>query len=667
MRVSIVAGLVAALALAGFALSVPTAAAAVVVSEASEVVPLAPVLDVAFDPGGALTLDDVAAERGGGVPFRPLTAGPRSFGQTTGAVWGRVRLDLTHAAAADRWLLAIDTLLVGRADLFLVAEDGRVLMHEARGLSLATTPTGEVQFTAALTPHVGRTATLYMRAQSRFTLVLAPVLRTTLAQVRHEAEITRMQAPLNGSIASMLLLFGAHWLLLRSRLYAYAFGAALGVALTSFFGSGLNRVYGVTWPDNADWWIIEGAGIVALHCLPMFVANYLDLEGRRPTMYRRLRGAVAAMTAINVAFMLLLPHRLLTALTVSFFAVSAVALWLVAFQRGVGSRERWSLVLAVGPFLALNSLHLVAFNRWAPELLPWRGWVPQLFTIGLSMLLFGFALAVADQIRFRLATLVEQRTKQLVAANARTEEALVAEQAARQRLRQFIRMAAHEFKTPLAVIDGAAQVLPLLIGTPSSDAQRRLDNIRANVRRLLGLIEACFAEDRLDERGLVLRVEPFSPVAMIEDVAQHHRLLHARTIRVHTAAPAPVVHGDRDLLRMVFNAVLDNAAKYSPPTSAVDVDVAMSDAMLEVRILDRGCGVPAAERENLGTRYFRASNVASVPGTGLGLYLARSIVARHGGRLSFADREGGGTVFTIALPVGGQAPAADAGSAAMKG
>src|SRR5690606_30152564 len=115
-------------------------------------------------------------------------------------------------------------------------------------------------------------------------------------------------------------------------------------------------------------------------------------------------------------------------------------------------------------------------------------------------------------------------------------------------------------------IDGAAQVLPLLIGTLSADAQRRLDNIRANVRRLTGLIESCFAEDRLGEKGLVLRVAPFPPMAMIEDVVQHHRLLHARTVRIHAVAPPPAIEGDRALLRMVFNAVLDNAAKYSPAT-----------------------------------------------------------------------------------------------------
>ncbi len=621
---------------------------------AAEVVPLAPVIDALFDPGGTLTLDAVAVERGGGGAFRPLAAGPASFGQSTGALWGRVRLDLTEAKVADRWLLAIDTLLIARADIHLVADDGRLLLHATRGLTMAAVPAGEIQHTVALTPYVGQPVTLYLRVQSRFALVLAPILRTTLAQLRHEAEMTRLQAPLVGSITSMALLFGAHWLLLRNRLYAYAFGAALGILITAFFGSGLNRAYGVTWGNNVDWWLLEGGGILGLHCLPLFIAAYLDLSSHRPAMQRALCRGVIVMTTINVALMLFLPHRLLTGLTASFFAVSAVSLWLMFIQPGIARRDRWSLLLAMGPFLVLNCFHLVAFNRWAPELLPWRGWVRELFSIGLATLLMGFALALADQIRFRLGKLVEQRTRQLIEANAEIEEALIAEQAARHHLRQFIRMAAHEFKTPLAVIDTAAQVLPLLVNAMTEDARRRLDNIRANVRRLLGLIDSCFAEDRLDETGLVLRTEPIDPLAMIEDVAHHQRQLHSRAIRVHADAPLPLVEGDPELLRMTFNALLDNAAKYSPAKSAIDVEVGGMGGDLRVRILDRGRGIPESDRAELFSRYYRASNVSAVPGTGLGLYLARSIIARHAGSLSFADREGGGTVFTVSLP--GTAP-----------
>jgi len=632
----------------GILLGAAVARAAPVVVSAADTVALAPAVDVLFDPGGTLSLDAVMGEQR--EAFRPLANGPPSFGLSTGALWGRVRLDLTGAAAADRWLLAIDTLLIARADVHVVGDDGRVLAHEARGLSVAAVPAGAIQHTVALTPYVGRTVTLYLRVQSRFPLVMAPVLRTTPAQMRHEADMTRLHAPVFGSLASMTLLFAAHGLLLRGRLYAHAFGAALGIMITALFGSGLNRVYGLSWPDNIDWWILEAGGILGLHCLPMFIATYLDLAGHRPATWRALRFGVAAMTAVNLCLMLFVPHRLITGLTASFFAVSAVSLWLMLIQRGVGARERRSLLLAMGPFLVLTSLHLVAFNRWAPELLPWRGWVRELFTIGLATLLIGFALAVADQIRFRLGKLVDQRTRQLIAANAQTEEALIAEQAARQRLRQFIRMAAHEFKTPLAVIDGAAQVLPLLASPLTADAQRRLDNIRANVRRLLGLIDSCFAEDRLDEKGLVLRVRPFDPMAMIEDVAQHHRLLHARAIRVRAETPPAALHGDPELLRMVFNAILDNAAKYSPPASTIDVEAAGAGDRFHLRVLDRGCGIPAGDRAGLFERYFRASNVSTVPGTGLGLYLAKSIVAKHGGTLSFADREGGGTAFTISLP-----------------
>ncbi|MBP2300870.1 sensor histidine kinase [Azospirillum picis] len=651
MRFAVLVGLMATAVLAvahPVAASAPSGMLPAVTLGDAAVVPLTPVIEVLFDPGAALTLDDVASGRG--RAFHPLAAGPASFGQSTGALWGRVRLDLTDAKAADRWLLAIDTLLIARADIHLVAADGRVLLHAVRGLMMEAVPAGEIQYAVGLTPYLGQAVTLYLRIQSRFALVMAPVLRTTAAQLRHEAEMTRLQTPLMGAIATMALLFGAQWLLLRSRLYAYAFGAALGILITGFLGSGVNRIYGLAWGNNVDWWILEGGGILALYCLPLFIATYLDLSSHRPALHRALCRGALVMTAINLGLMLLLPHRLLTGLTASFFAISAVSLWLMFIQPGLGRRDRRSLLLAMSPFLVLNCVHLVAFNRWAPELLPWRGWFKELFTIGLATLLMGFSLAVADQFRFRLGKLVAQRTRQLMEANAETEEALIAEQAARQHLRQFIRMAAHEFKNPLAVIDSAAQVLPLLVGTMTDDVRRRLDNIQANVRRLLALIESCFAEDRLDEQGLVLNRKPINPLAMIEEVAHHQKLLHSCEIRIRADARLPAIDGDLDLLRMAFSALIDNAAKYAPAKSVIEVEIAGADGGLRVHVLDRGRGIPKSDRAELFSRYYRASNVASVPGTGLGLYLARSIIARHAGSLSFTDREGGGTVFTVTLP-----------------
>lgn len=607
-------------------------------------------LESFFDPDATLTLDDVAVERGGGVEFRPPTASPPTFGLTTGAAWGRVRLDLSGTQAADRWLLAIQTLLISRADIFLVAEDGRVLATETRGMKVAPVPAGRFQYTVDLIPYSGKAVTLYLRVQSRFVLVLSPVLRTQLAHARHEAEMGLVKGSVLSASIGVTVLFAAFWALLQNRLYGYASGVAFGVTTTELVGSGFNRALGLSWANDADWWIMQPAAILALYCLPMFVALYLDLPRCRPRLFRLIRLGAIGLATLNTGLLLLRPHLLLNGTTLSFVAVSLLTLWLIFFQRGIERRSRWSLLLSMGPFLILTTLHLVAFNRWAPDLLPWRGWVPQLFTIGQTALLAGFALALADLFRFRLESLVEERTAQLSAATAQAEDALIAEQAARQRLRHFIQMASHEFKTPLAVIDGAAQVLPLLVNPLSDGAQRRLDNIQASVRRLLGIIEACLADDRLDEEGMVLRITPFDPAALIREVVQYQRLVHAHPIRVRADTLPPVIHGDSELLQIVLKVLLDNAAKYSAADTAIEIEGRFTDGAFAIQVMDRGIGVPEDEQGQLFARYFRASNVSAVPGTGLGLYLAKSIMERHRGKLAVCSRNGGGTVFSMILP-----------------
>ena len=120
------------------------------------------------------------------------------------------------------------------------------------------------------------------------------------------------------------------------------------------------------------------------------------------------------------------------------------------------------------------------------------------------------------------------------------------------------------------------------------------------------------------------------------------------------AAPdQALVNGDADELRSVLSNLLDNAVKYSPDQVKVAIEVTVPEEdLVRVRVSDQGVGIPQAQLKRIFRRFHRFQwRGSKVKGTGLGLYIVRSIVRRHGGRVSASsDGEGRGSTFTIDLP-----------------
>jgi len=114
-----------------------------------------------------------------------------------------------------------------------------------------------------------------------------------------------------------------------------------------------------------------------------------------------------------------------------------------------------------------------------------------------------------------------------------------------------------------------------------------------------------------------------------------------------------VVEGDRDRLRELFGILLDNAARYTPPGGRVAAALDVRDGRAIVRVSDTGIGLDKADRKRLFERLYRGSRAREMrpSGTGLGLAIAHWIVDSHAGTIQLVEREGGGTVATVTLPV----------------
>lgn len=220
----------------------------------------------------------------------------------------------------------------------------------------------------------------------------------------------------------------------------------------------------------------------------------------------------------------------------------------------------------------------------------------------------------------------------------------------------FLNAVTHELKTPIASI---RLYLETLQARPVGDEQRRefyrvmladADRLQQTVEQVLRA-GAAGQRMRLDHRG------PVDLAAVAAEAIELARLRHHLSPEAMTLTAAPqgeaIVEGDAEDLRTALSNLLDNAVKYSPGAVEVTVEVSVpAPETVLVRVADRGLGIPRAQLERIFRRFHRFQwRGQAVKGTGLGLFIVRSIVKRHGGRVvAESEGEGRGSVFTIELP-----------------
>ena len=130
--------------------------------------------------------------------------------------------------------------------------------------------------------------------------------------------------------------------------------------------------------------------------------------------------------------------------------------------------------------------------------------------------------------------------------------------------------------------------------------------------------------------------------------------LREHPVTVRLPSDLPLVLMDGLLIEQVFVNLLENAVKYTPAGTPVEIAAAAAEGAIVVDVADRGPGVPAGEESHLFDKFYRVAGAASVAGVGLGLTICRGIITAHGGRIWAENRPGGGAVFHFTLPLAGQ-------------
>jgi PAS domain S-box-containing protein len=223
----------------------------------------------------------------------------------------------------------------------------------------------------------------------------------------------------------------------------------------------------------------------------------------------------------------------------------------------------------------------------------------------------------------------------------------------------FVSTVSHELRSPLTSIYGFAETL-LRQDVLFDEGERNtfLRYIASESQRLTAIVDALLNVARLDTGDLQLNLSPTDVRDLVAEVVQSAQegAPNGHEFVLDLAEGPLAANADRDKLRQVFSILLDNAVKYSRTGGTVTVGVERKSDTVEVSVSDQGIGIPQSERDQIFRKFYRGVDAearAGAGGSGLGLFIARGLVAAMGGRIWVESREGEGSTFAFELPAAG--------------
>ncbi len=223
--------------------------------------------------------------------------------------------------------------------------------------------------------------------------------------------------------------------------------------------------------------------------------------------------------------------------------------------------------------------------------------------------------------------------------------------------RQFIAMVSHEFRTPLSVIDATAQSMEMACPPGASVTHDfitpRQEKIRRAVRRLLSLLDNVLTNERMDFPETEFKRTAVDLRDIASETAQtwHHLLSTPNQLQLELVDEPVIALVDHTMMVLVLSNLLDNALKYSPSGSPITLRVRKSNNHASIEVEDCGTGIPTEAINKIFNKFYRAGDAQSVPGAGLGLYLAQIITHRQGGQIDVVSEAGKGACFRVRLPL----------------
>lgn len=226
---------------------------------------------------------------------------------------------------------------------------------------------------------------------------------------------------------------------------------------------------------------------------------------------------------------------------------------------------------------------------------------------------------------------------------------------------EFVSLASHQLRTPLSTIGWYAEMLLSGdAGEINADQKLYLDEIYRANRRMVELVNAFLNVSRLELGSFIVEPEAVSMVPVCEGViADEKPNIERRKIILETnfGKDIPIIHADPKLLRVIFQNLISNAIKYTPEagTVLVGIELEADRRNVHISVKDTGYGIPKDQHDKIFTKLFRADNVKvrETDGTGLGLYIVKSIIDHSKGKVWFESELNKGTTFHVMIPTSG--------------
>lgn len=633
-------------------------------------------LAILRDPVGTLKIEDIES----GAPNIRFEAIPSMLteGYRKGAIW--VRFSLSAPASSNKWLLQIERPLIEHVTLYIPDEAGRLTAtSQGRGDDARAYP---ALFSISV-PAVERNYYIRLESMTSMTTSLRVWQKEGYEAYRRlDHWIIGIEI---GAIGAMILanLLYTGWL--RDSLYLLYAAVLFESGLVAIFHMGYASELLYFMGQQLIYW--SWGVIVCLYSIVMvlFLGRLFEFRRHWP-LGGHIMQAIALLNGVallvtmagrygDVAFFVSRLQQL------AFIFVAAFALYLLII------RKEARYILPTLAFAAIIFISLVMQTQYTgANPFGLDSSLARVMVIGTLIHLGLLSAAVAKRAHLaerrlseekdrlivlsrsvaeNLAHEVRDKTAELAARNASLKEEVDRRRLLEARLvesqnsvneslarkQDFIALVSHEFRGPLGVIAATADNLSASTDQSTSSITLSIARIRRAIKRMSILIENLLADEQLaaGQATFFQTVETLdlngilhvAKAGLDDDAAKRVRFIFGEQA---------MVSGDRNLLEIVLQNLIQNAIKYSDKHSIIVVQSSVDENNAFIHVIDAGIGVRAEERELIFQKYYRSAK-SRAGGSGLGLYISREIARQHGGDLTLASSDANGSTFCFLLPI----------------
>ncbi len=248
----------------------------------------------------------------------------------------------------------------------------------------------------------------------------------------------------------------------------------------------------------------------------------------------------------------------------------------------------------------------------------------------------------------------KEEIQKRIEAETKIKVALKKERELNELKTKFLSMVSHEFKTPLSgILTSAILLSKYKLENHQEKREKHIETISNKVHYLNNIINDFLSIERLDSNKENYKFSEFNLSKIINEVVYNANMLlkSGQKINIPNNSDEYILFQDEMFLELALSNIINNAVKYSPQNTPIDLEIYKKGENIVFKITDKGIGIPKKDQKFIFNRYFRAENALNNQGTGIGLNIVKSHLENLGGTISFISKENEGSTFMFELPL----------------